>query len=144
MPLKGEDMSGNILVLEGGSSNLRGRIISVLIREGFKVATAASPGEMLSRQNGLKPQLIILGEGLAVDSFEACCQLRQVVDIPILMVGTAHGSDVWTRVLDAGADFYLGKPFSYLELVARVKALLRRYSWNSGEYEKQEVDQVQI
>lgn len=123
----GEKVSCNILVIEESSPSLRGRIVSVLTKEGFKVATAASLGEMLLRWDGLKPQLIILGEGLTIDSFEACSRLRQTVDVPILMVGAVPGGEVWTRVVEVGADFYLAKPFSYLELVVRVRALLRRY-----------------
>jgi len=129
-------MSDSILVMEESNSALRGRIVTVLAKEGFDVATAASLGEVLSRRNGLKPQLIILGEGLPVDSFETCFQLRQAIDVPILMVGAVQGSDAWPRVLEVGADYYLGRPFSYLELVARVKALLRRYQWNGGKCHK--------
>ena len=48
--------------------------------------------------------------------------------------GVACNSDkAWNRVVEAGADFYLVKPFGYLELVARVKVLLRRYQWSNGK-----------
>ncbi len=63
---------------------------------------------------GSKPQLIILGEGLPIDSLEACSQLRQAVDVPILMVGAIPSYEVWTRVVHAGADFYLVKPFGVI------------------------------
>ncbi len=124
-------MKYNILVIEQSNSALRDRIVSALTKEGFKAATAASSQKALSRLDELKTQLIILGEGLPIDSFEACSQLRQAVDIPILMVGGVPSDKAWTRVVEVGADFYLVKPFGYLELVARVKALLRRYEWGN-------------
>ncbi len=130
-------MKYNILVIEQSNSALRDRIVSALTKEGFKVATAAGSEEALSRLDELKPQLIILGEGLPIDSFEACSQLRQAVDVPILMVGGVPSDKAWTRVVEVGADFYLVKPFGYLELVARVKALLRRHEWGNRKNDKE-------
>jgi len=130
-------MKYNILVIEESSRSLRGRIASALTREGFNVATTASSQEILSAPDKFKSQLIILGEGLPIDSFEVCSQLRQAVNVPILMVGAAPGDKAWNRVVDAGADFYMVKPFGYLELVARVKAILRRYEWTNGKNYKE-------
>ncbi len=121
-------MKYNILVIEESSSALRKRIVSALTNERFEAATAASCEEALSRLGELEPELIILGETpTAVDNFQDCCQLRQAVDVPILMLGTAPGNQAWSRAVSAGADFYLMKPFGFLELVARVEALIRRY-----------------
>jgi len=122
-------MKYNILVIEESSNTLRDRIVSVLTGEGFGVATAASPREVVSTVDKLKPRLIILGEGLTINSFEACSQLRRAVNVPIMIVGAVLSDKAWNRVVEAGADCYLPKPFGYRELVARVKALLRRYEW---------------
>jgi len=122
-------MKYDVLVIEESSHTLRDRIVSVLTGEGFGVTTAASSQELVSTVDKLKPRLIILGEGLPIDSFEACSQLRRAVDALILMVGGVLSDQAWNRVVDAGADCYLQKPFGYLELVARVKALLRRHEW---------------
>ncbi len=122
-------MKYNILVIEESSRTLRGRIVSALAGEGFGVATAASSQDMVSTLDEFKPQLIILGEGLPIDSFDACSLLRQMVNVPILMIGAVPSYEAWSRVVDARADCYLPKPFGYLELVAIVKALLRRYEW---------------
>jgi len=130
-------MKYNILVIEESSRALRDRIVSALTREGFDVATAASSQEVISTLGEFKSQLIILGEGLPIDSFEACSQLRQAVNIPILMVGAVLSDKAWNRVVEAGADCYLAKPFAYLELVARVKSLLRRYEWSNGKNYKE-------
>ncbi len=126
-------MKYNILVIEESNHALKDRIVSALTKEGFEVATAASSEEVLSAPDEFKPQLIILGEGLPIDSFEACSQLRQMANVPILMVGAIPGDKAWNRVVEAGADFYLEKPFGYLELVARVRALLRRYEWSVSQ-----------
>ena len=125
-------MKYNILVIEENNYAFRNRIVSALTRKGFDVATAPSSKEVVSTLDKFKPQLIILGEGLPTDSLEACSQLRQAVNIPILMVGAVPSDKAWNRAVEAGADCYLPKPFSYPELAARVKALLRRYEWSNG------------
>ncbi len=130
-------MKYNILVIEESSRTFRSKIVTVLTREGFDVATAVSSQDVVSTLDKFKPQLIILGEGLPIDSFEACSQLRQAVNVPIMMVGAIPSYETWTRVVEAGADFYLERPFGYLELVARVKALLRRYEWSNGKNYKE-------
>jgi len=56
--------------------------------------------------------------------------------VPILVIGTVPSPYAWARVVEVGADFYLKKPFSYLELVTRVRALLRRYENNNSHDEK--------
>ena len=132
-------MKYSILVIEENSHAFRSRIISALTRDGFDVATAASPQEVVSTVDKLNPQLIILGEGLPINSLKACSQLRQAVNIPILMVGAVPSDKAWNRVVEAGADCYLPKPFSYQELAARVKALLRRYEWSNGNSHKEVV-----
>ena len=126
-------MKYKIMVIEESNQDLRDKIMSALTKEGFEVAKASSSQEILSTPGELKPQLIILGEGLPIDSFEACSQLRQAVDAPILMVGAIPSDKAWTKIVEAGADCYLVKPFGYLELAARVKALLRRYEWNASQ-----------
>ena len=130
-------MKYSILVIEERSRAFRDRIVSALTREGFDVATAVSSQEVVSTLGKFKSQLIILGEGLPIDSLEACSQLRQAVNVPILMVGAVLSDKAWNRVVEAGADCYLVKPFAYLELVARVKSLLRRYDWSNGKNYKE-------
>jgi len=104
-------------------------IISTLSEEGFKVANYSDHFEILSKLTKLKPDLVILGEGLSVDSFEACWQLRQAMDIPIVMVGKVPRAEGWVKAVQSGADCYLVKPFYHSELIARVKAILRRREW---------------
>jgi DNA-binding response OmpR family regulator len=98
-----------------------------LEREGFQTVIAHDGREALELARHHKPIFVILDLMLPlVDGWEVCRRLRQSSDVPILML-TARGEEV-DRVsgLTLGADDYLVKPFSPRELVARVKAILRR------------------
>lgn len=98
-----------------------------LEKEGFTVITASDGEEGLRRARGEAPDLVILDLMLpGVDGIEVCQQLRRETNVPVLML-TAK-SEEFDRVLglSVGADDYVTKPFSPRELVARVKALLRR------------------
>jgi two-component system, OmpR family, alkaline phosphatase synthesis response regulator PhoP len=98
-----------------------------LEREGFKVHSVLSGKQGIEDYDRLRPDLIILDLMLPdIDGFEVCRQLRFRSAVPILML-TARKEDVDKIVgLELGADDYLTKPFNPRELVARVKAILRR------------------
>lgn len=99
-----------------------------LEKEGFEVEWAHNGRAALERIGSLNPALLILDLMLPeVDGFEVCRRVRRESDLPILML-TARSEDVDKIVgLELGADDYLTKPFNPRELVARVKAILRRY-----------------
>jgi len=98
-----------------------------LEREGYSVTTAVNGEAALARAHEDHPDLIVLDVMLPViDGFEVCRLLRRDMSIPILML-TAKTEEVDRVVgLEIGADDYVTKPFSMRELMARVKALLRR------------------
>jgi len=97
--------------------------------EGFSVDTAANGREALDKVRQGRPDLLVLDLMMPeVDGWEGCRRLRKESDLPIIML-TARGDDVDKIVgLELGADDYMTKPFNARELVARVKAVLRRYS----------------
>jgi DNA-binding response OmpR family regulator len=99
-----------------------------LEREGYQVEGVSTGQEALSKQGADSPDLIVLDLMLPdIDGFEVCRQIRAKSDVPILML-TAKKEDVDKIVgLELGADDYFTKPFNPRELVARVKAILRRY-----------------
>jgi len=99
-----------------------------LERDGYQVEGVASGYDALSRLSLINPDLIVLDLMLPdIDGFEVCRQVRTKGDVPILML-TARKEDIDKIVgLELGADDYLTKPFNPRELVARVKAILRRY-----------------
>jgi DNA-binding response OmpR family regulator len=98
-----------------------------LEKEGYAVETASNGVAGLQKAESDHPALVVLDVMLpGIDGFEICRRLRRQSDVPIIML-TARGDDVDKIVgLELGADDYLTKPFNPRELVARVKAILRR------------------
>ncbi|MDQ7820457.1 MAG: response regulator transcription factor [Armatimonadota bacterium] len=98
-----------------------------LLREGFDVVTAADGGEALARARDARPDLIILDIMLpSVDGLEVCRRIRRESAVPIIMLTARDGEVERVGGLESGADDYVTKPFSPRELVARVRAILRR------------------
>jgi DNA-binding response OmpR family regulator len=119
-------MGGPILIVEDDRKTAS-LVVLYLEREGFETVVANDGHEALALARCHRPIFIILDLMLPVlDGWEVCRELRKSSDVPILML-TARGEEV-DRIsgLTLGADDYLVKPFSPRELVARVKAVLRR------------------
>lgn len=100
-----------------------------LAKEGYAIETAHDGKVALEKFRAVKPTLVVLDLMLpGMDGWEVCRRIRQESDTPIIML-TARDQDVDKIVgLELGADDYLTKPFNPRELVARVKAILRRYA----------------
>ena len=105
-----------------------------LLREGYEVTVAADDQEALRLAREWGPDLVVLDLMLPVkDGLELCRELRKETELPIIML-TARGEETDRVVgLEIGADDYVVKPFSPRELVARVKAVLRRTSSGTGQ-----------
>jgi DNA-binding response OmpR family regulator len=121
-----EETPAKVLVVEDEPALLE-TLAYTLGRQGYAVATASDGLAALEVARQERPDLVILDVMLPrLDGFEICRILRQETSAPILML-TARTEEVDKIVgLEVGADDYLTKPFSMRELVARVKALLRR------------------
>ena len=119
-------MSELILVVEDEVS-LQETLAYNLKRQGYAVETAGDGNLALEMARRLHPDLIILDVMLpGIDGFELCRILRQEMTTPVLML-TARDDEIDRVVgLEVGADDYMTKPFSMRELMARVKAMLRR------------------
>jgi DNA-binding response OmpR family regulator len=104
-----------------------GMVAKLLGDEGYDLATAYDGEQALRRHGDDPPDLVILDRRLPrMDGDEVCRRIRAASDTPILMMTGERGSDQRAKLLDLGADDYLEKPFSQKELLARVRALLRR------------------
>ena len=139
----------NHLAGDAGSADNAGAMTSVLVvddepnlvdlvkgyleREGYAVHFASDGPSAVDRARELRPDLVVLDVMLpGFDGFEVCRRLRQFTDAYVLML-TARGEEIDRIVgLEVGADDYLTKPFSPRELVARVKAMLRRPRASDG------------
>jgi len=116
----------SILVVDD-EKNIVQLVRMYLTNEGFQVETAYNGKEALDKARQIKPSLVILDLMMPqLDGLEVCKQLRREGDVPIIVL-SARDDDVDRIVgLEVGADDYVCKPFNPRELVARVKAVLRR------------------
>ena len=108
-----------------------------LKREGFKVHVARDGAEALSMFDGVKPDIVLLDVMLPkLSGTDVCRELRKKSQVPIIMV-SAKGSEIDTVVgLEVGADDYIVKPYRLRELVARIRAALRRSSLTPSEIDE--------
>lgn len=98
-----------------------------LEKEGYQVVTAFNGEEALEKVSSEKPDVIILDIMLPVkDGFAVCREIRLNMDIPIIMLTAKEMEMDKVLGLDLGADDYVTKPFSSREVIARIKAILRR------------------
>ncbi len=116
-------MSDKVLIVEDEPTLLE-TLEYNLTRQGYEVCTAADGRTALGQE---RPDVIVLDIMLpGLDGFEVCRILRQEMSVTVLML-TARDDEVDKIVgLEVGADDYMTKPFSMRELLARVKAMLRR------------------
>jgi DNA-binding response OmpR family regulator len=117
---------GTILVVDD-EPNIADLVELYLRRDGYRVVKAARGEEVAAAVGNHRPRLVVLDVGLPdIDGLEVCRRLRQTSSIPVIFL-TARDTEI-DRVLglELGADDYVTKPFSPPELVARVKAVLRR------------------
>jgi two-component system response regulator MprA len=118
-----------VLVVED-DTRIAAALRRALIYEGYQVEVAPDGPVALTRARERVPDLVILDVMLPrLDGMEVCKRLRAAGDVPILMLTAKDGTADRVRGLDSGADDYLVKPFAYEELLARVRALLRRSTW---------------
>jgi DNA-binding response OmpR family regulator len=123
---RGESVTAKVLLVDDEATVVE-TLGYNLRRAGFQVLTAADGLEALKQAEAGRPDIIILDLMLPeLDGLSVCRHLRQVSDVPILMLTARAGEMDKIVGLESGADDYMTKPFSLGELQARIRALLRR------------------
>ncbi|MBC7435190.1 MAG: response regulator [Bdellovibrionales bacterium] len=118
-------MSLRVLVVED-DRQIRALLQSSLGVEGFEVQTAVSVSEAAAMLQHSLPDIVVLDLGLPDgDGIDLVKQIRRQHSLPILVVSARHQESEKVKLLDAGADDYLTKPFSVVELLARIRVSLR-------------------
>ncbi len=126
MLTEADQSGGRVLVVED-DADIADVLRRSLRNEGYEVKTSADGIEALDVAAGFVPDLVVLDLGLPrLDGVEVCRRLREEGDVPILMLTARAETEDRVAGLDSGADDYLVKPFERQELLARIRALLRR------------------
>jgi DNA-binding response OmpR family regulator len=129
-------MDNTILIVDDEPRYLR-LMEANLITEGYQVLKALNGQDAVNIVAERHPDLVLLDVMMPVlDGFEACQRIREFSSVPIIIV-TARGSENdRVRGLDFGADDYIVKPFSATELLARVRAVLRRAQSSGSSFQQ--------
>jgi len=107
--------------------NIIGTVAPLLRARGYQVFSAMNGRTALEAMERDAPDLIVLDLGLPdIDGFEVCERIRDRMNVPILVLSARAAESDKVRALDAGADDYITKPFGAEELLARIRAALRR------------------
>lgn len=120
-------MSGQIILIADDEPQIRELLSLYFQKEGFSVIEAADGADAILKVQQLKPAMVILDIMMPVlDGLEACKQIRRISKVPIIMLTARAEDEDRIMGLELGADDYIPKPFNPREVVARVKAVLRR------------------
>jgi two-component system KDP operon response regulator KdpE len=116
------------ILITGGPTPLHRRIRLALRAEGFDVLKASSYSRAVAMTHGYRPDLVLLDMDLpgTMDGFDFCTIIRQSLQTPIIAISVQADQQRKVRALDLGADDYLAEPWGMDELLARLRACLRR------------------
>jgi two-component system KDP operon response regulator KdpE len=133
-PPSADLLAADVILVVDDEPQIRRVVRNALADGRYEIAEASTAQEGLDRAAAERPALIILDLGLPDrDGLDVCRDLRTFTAVPIIVLSARHSDREKESLLDAGADDYVTKPFSTLELKARVRAQLRRAaSWTGG------------
>ncbi len=131
-------MSANKILIVDDDSNIVELIRLYLEKDGFDTVTASNGKQALEKFSSDTPDLIVLDVMMPeMDGWQVCREIRKTSEVPIIML-TAKGETFYMLlVLELCADDYMVKPFETKELVARIKAVLRRFESKEPEPSKE-------
>lgn len=120
-------MSAATILIVDDEPQIRRVMLTTLTSHGYTVVEAASGEEALEKLRAERPDLIILDVNMpGISGLETCAEIRTTSDVPIIMLTIRNSERDKVQALDAGADDYVVKPFGVQELMARIRAALRR------------------
>lgn len=129
-------MSNKILVVDDEPRYLR-LMEANLTSDGYQVIKAVNGQEAVDKVASQRPDLVVLDIMMPVlDGFGACERIREFSNVPIIVVTARGEENARVRGLDLGADDYIVKPFSATELLARVRAVLRRAKTSGSNFQQ--------
>jgi two-component system KDP operon response regulator KdpE len=134
-----------VLVIDD-EPQIRRAVRNAVEREGARVIEASTGEEGIDRAAAERPDLIILDLGLPdTAGAQVCREIRSWSTVPIVVLSARHSDHEKVQLLDSGADDYITKPFSTIELAARIRAQIRRAGMEAaGEEEALETDGLRI
>jgi len=132
-------MARTILVIDD-DPDVSAILEMTLERAGYQVVVAASGAEGLARVMDCHPDLVLLDIMMPMmDGWQVCHRLREVTEVPIIMLTVLGKENDIARGLQLGADDYIAKPWSNRELLARIRAVLRRAETSSCDASRQDI-----
>lgn len=133
------------ILIADDNASIRSILQEYAVAEGYEVILVASGEEALEAFSHYQPDIVLLDVMMpGIDGFEVCKTIRQTSRTPVIMV-TAKGED-YERImgLDVGADDYVVKPFSPAEVMARIRAVLRRIELSPQETNRLDLENLHI
>ena len=120
-------MSKGIVLVIDDEPQIQKMLGVILTHAGYEVVSAASGEKGLAALVYKKPQAVLLDMGLPdMEGFDVLLRIREFSDVAVIMVSVRGQEDIKVKCLESGADDYITKPFSAVELTARLSAVLRR------------------
>ena len=120
-------MKAATILIVDDEPQIRRVMLTTLTSHGYTVVEAASGEEALEKLRSERPDLIILDVNMpGISGIETCAEIRTSSDVPIIMLTIRNSERDKVQALDAGADDFVVKPFGVQELMARIRAALRR------------------
>ena len=123
-----------LIYIADDEKNIRELVICFLENQGYEVETFSHGDDLFKRYKEKNADMIILDVIMpGTDGVEICRQIRQIANVPIIILSATDSEEDRIKGISVGGDDYLTKPFSPIELVARVQALFRRISMDKVE-----------
>ena len=127
MNIRNNKMSKGLVLIIDDEPQIQKMLGVILHHAGYEVATAATGEKGLAEVVYKKPHAVLLDMSLPdMEGYDVLLRIREISDLPVIMVSVRGQEEIKVKCLENGADDYITKPFSAVELTARLSAVLRR------------------